>query len=250
MKNLKLSVVIPAYNEEDNIKSGVLQQVYDYLKKQKYSWEVLIVDDQSTDATIKAAKKAIRNTNGFRILEEPHRGKGGTVIAGMLAAKGQIVLFTDMDQATPLSEIEKFFPKFEKENSDVVIGVRSGRSGAPLSRKVMAWGFSFLRNVILRLPHKDTQCGFKAFTRDASEQIFSRLSEHYHTSQIKGAAVTAGFDIETLFVARKLGLKISESTVVWKHQESRRVSPLKDAWRGLLDLLRIRINDLQGKYNV
>lgn len=250
MQKIKLSVVIPAYNEEDNIKSGVLEEVYKYLKKQKYTWEVLIVDDQSTDKTVEVAQKVIKSKNGFRIIKEPHRGKGGTVIAGMLAAKGEIVLFTDMDQATPLKEVEKFFPKFENENAEVVIGVRSGREGAPLLRKAMAWGFSLLRNIILRLPYKDTQCGFKAFTKNASKQIFSRLRDHYQSQEVKGAAVTAGFDIETLFVARKLGLKVAEVPVTWHHQESRRVSPVKDAWRGFLDLLRVRLNDLQGRYNV
>lgn len=249
MKRINLSVVIPTYNEEENVRSGVLDTVYEYLNKQNYTWEVLIVNDGSKDQTVKVVKKAIKNKKGMRLLEEPHRGKGGTVIAGMLKAKGEIILFTDMDQATPLAEIEKFLPVFKK-GADIVIGVRSGRKGAPLSRKAMAFGFSLLRNLILRLPYKDTQCGFKAFKQTASKEIFSRLKEYYQNQAVKGAAVTAGFDIETLFVARKLGFQVGQVPVSWQHQETRRVNPIKDAWRGLKDLVRVRINDLQGKYNV
>ena len=171
---MKLSVVIPAYNEEENVKRGVLHSVNDYLKKQKYSWEVLIVDDGSEDKTREVVGKFVELHKGFRLLEEPHRGKGRTVIAGMLAAKGDIILFTDMDQATPIDQVEKIIEKFNK-GYDVVIGSRSGREGAPIIRKVMAYGFVLLRTIVLRLPFKDTQCGFKAFRKEAAKKIFSKL---------------------------------------------------------------------------
>ena len=170
-----LSIIIPAYNEEKNLKNKVLDEVWDYLKKQKYPWEVLIVNDGSTDKTVELVEEFIRKgRGGFKLLKEKHRGKGGTVIAGMLQAKGDYALFTDMDQATPISEVEKFLPKF-KEGCDVVIASRSGREGAPFVRKLMAYGFMFLRTLILRLPYKDTQCGFKAFKIDSARKIFKRL---------------------------------------------------------------------------
>lgn len=244
----KLSIVIPAYNEEKNLKTGVLDDVAAYLKKQKYSWEVLLVDDGSTDNTHDLLKKFATNHRGFMALREPHRGKAGAVIAGMLHAQGEIILFTDMDQATPIDQIEKLLPKFA--DSDIVIGVRSGREGAPIVRKIMAFGFTVLRTLILRLPYKDTQCGFKAFTHNASTEIFKRLKVFKDQQVVKGAAVTAGFDLEILYIARKLGLKVSEAPVVWHHKGTVRVNPVKDSIAGLRDLLKVRWNAILGKYKV
>jgi dolichyl-phosphate beta-glucosyltransferase len=249
MKSIYLSVVIPAYNEEKNLQSGVLDQVYEYLQKQNYTWEILIVDDGSQDKTAELAKEYAKNHKGFVVYEEPHRGKAGTVIAGMLHAKGEIVLFTDMDQATPIHEIEKFLPKFEN-GKDIVIGSRSGREGAPLIRKLMAFGFSVLRTIILRLPYKDTQCGFKAFTNIAAQKIFKRMKIFSDKKRVQGAAVNAGFDLEVLYIARKLGLKVAEVPVEWHHQGTVRVNPIKDSIAGLRDMLQVRINALQGKYRV
>jgi len=246
---IKLSVVIPAYNEESNIKLGVLESISKYLSEQKFDWEVLIVDDGSTDSTVLAAEKFSKIHPGFRVLKEPHRGKGGTVIAGMLAAKGEKILFTDMDQAAPITELDKFFPKFEN-GYDIVIGSRTGRKGAPLVRKIMAYGFTFLRLIILRLPYKDTQCGFKGFTKSASEKIFKRMQVYGNRERARGAAVTAGFDLELLYIARKLGLKVAEVPVVWHHKATERINPIKDSWEGLTDLLRVRINALKGKYKM
>jgi len=244
-----LSIVIPAYNESQNIKKGALNEVGDYLSRQKYSWEVLLVDDGSTDSTPKLLKEYSNKHQGFKVLAEPHRGKGGTVIAGMLKAQGEIVLFTDFDQATPIGEIEKFFPKFN-EGKDIVIGSRTGREGAPILRKLMAWGFSLLRTIILRLPYADTQCGFKAFKRQASQKIFARMKVFNDKKVARGAAVTAGFDLEILYIARKLKLKVSEVKVNWHHKETERINPVKDSWEGLKDLLSVRMNALLGRYRV
>lgn len=249
MKKQHLSVVIPAYNEHGNLERGVLASVWDYLKGQDYSWEVLIVDDGSTDDTADLAESFAKTHNGFRVLKEPHRGKGGTVIAGVLAAKGEIILFTDMDQATPINQIEKLMPKFKQE-SDIVIGSRTGREGAPLMRKIMAYGFVFLRTVILRLPYKDTQCGFKAFKREAAKKIFKRMKIFNEKTRTSGASVTAGFDLEILYIARKLKLKVTEVPVEWHHQEGTKVNPIKDSWEGLRDLMRVRINAFLRRYSL
>lgn len=248
--NYFLSIVIPAYNEEKNIAAGALDEVLQYLKKQKYTWEVLLVDDGSKDGTYKLLEKFAKEHNGFRALEEPHRGKAGTVIAGVFKAKGEIVLFTDMDQATPLNQIEKFLPKFE-EGYDIVIGSRHGREGYSMIRKIMAYGFMSLRKLILNLPYIDTQCGFKAFKHNVAEEIFKRMKIFNDKAKIQGAAVTAGFDLEVLYIARKLGLKVSEIPVVWHEKGLRReVSPIRDSWMGLRDLVKVRINAIEGKYNV
>ena len=256
MKRPYLSVVIPAFNETKSLKKGVLDEVFDYLSQQKFVWEVLLVDDGSTDSTLKLLRKFAAKHQEFRVLAEPHRGKGGTVIAGVLKARGGVVLFADMDQATPISEVEKFLPKFN-EGYDIVIASRAGREGAPLVRKLMAYGFAVLRTLVLRLPYRDTQCGFKAFRKEAAQKIFKRMkiftpikSGLNEKNKMKNAGVTAGFDLEILYIARKLKLKVAEVKVAWHHQESERINPLRDSWEGLRDLIKVRINALLGRYRL
>lgn len=247
MGNIKLSVVIPAYNEAKNLNDGVLDLVADYLVKQDFTYEVILVDDGSTDETVAIIERQIKNKNGFRLIKNPHGGKAVTVMTGMLAAGGEIIMFSDMDQATPLSEIEKFFPKFE-EGFDIVIGSRHGRKGAPLIRKITAWGFSFLRNLILGLPFSDTQCGFKAFNNKSAQSVFPKILKMWQSARVKGAAVNAGFDVETLFLGKKRGLKIVEVPVNWHYVGTERVQLIKDAIEAIRDMVRIRLNDWQGKY--
>jgi len=244
-----LSVVIPAYNEEANLRAGVLDSVYNYLRRQKYSWEVVIVDDGSNDSTAEIVEEfAVRHRN-FRLLKEPHRGKGGAITAGVLASKGQIILFTDMDQATPIQMLDRLLPEFKK-GFEIIIGSRTGRRGAPLARKIMAAGFVVLRTLLFRLPYKDTQCGFKAFKKLPAREIFKRLKVFGENIEISGASVTAGFDVEVLYIARKLGFKISEVDVVWNFKQTKKVNMVRDSIGTLIDLLRIRINAFKGAYGV
>ncbi len=245
----KLSIVIPAYNEERTIKNGSLQDVWNYLNKQNYNWEIIVVDDASTDRTLSLSKDFAKSHKGITVLPEPHRGKGGTVIAGMLKASGDIVIFADMDQATPINQVEKLLPKFN-QGFDIVIGSRSGREGAPLIRKAMAYGFSLLRTIVLRLPYRDTQCGFKAFKKDAARSIFDKMRVVNEKILEGGASVSAGFDLEVLYIARKLGYKVAEVEVEWHHKQTERINPIKDSYEGLRDLLKVRFNALFGKYGV
>lgn len=247
MKKIFLSVVIPAYNEEENIKKGKLLEVSNFLSKKNFSWEVLVVDDGSQDKTFELASEFGKKYKNFKVFKEIHRGKGGTIIAGAKKAKGEIVLFTDMDQATPIREVEKFLPFFKK-GYDIVIGSRAGRKGAPLIRKLMAYGFSFLRLLILRLPFKDTQCGFKAFRKEVIDKIFKKMSLYRNIKNVKGASVSAGFDLELLFIAKEMGFKIKEVPVFWHHKTTKRVNPIKDSWRGFKDLVKIKLNSLRGVY--
>lgn len=245
-----LSVVIPSYNEETNIRLGSLDKVSRYLERQSYAWEAILVDDGSTDGSPALLDAFAKANRGFSVMHNPHRGKAGTVIAGVLKAKGSIVVFSDLDQATPISELEKILPWFDRGFS-VVIGSRNRRrEGAPLSRVIMARGFMMLRSIILGLRGiTDTQCGFKGFKRSVAKDIFSRLEVYNNTSEVYGPMVTAGFDIEALFLAKKLGFTIKEVPVEWHYVETRRVSPMKDSLQGLWDMLRIRMNAWQGKYN-
>ena len=245
-----LSVVIPCYNEEINLKKGVLEKVDNYLKKQQYSWEVIVVDDGSTDGSKQIIKNFIKDKASFQLLERSHQGKANTVIGGVQEAKGSWVLFADLDQATPIKEIEKFLINIDK--GEVMIGSRAGeREGAPLSRKIMAWGFILLRRIFLGLGDlKDTQCGFKLFKHEAAREIFSRLRLYGNKKQVQGSAVTAGFDVEILFLAKKLGYQTREIPVEWHYMETRRVNPIKDSLQALKDIFILRLNDLRGSYEI
>ena len=244
---MKLSVVIPAYNEEKNLKKGVLDEVRSYLEKLNISYEVIIVDDGSTDKTKEIIKKFISQNQNFNLLEVSHGGKAMAVMSGMLKAKGDTVLFTDMDHATPINQLGKFLPNFE-EGYDMVIGSRIGRKGAPFVRKLAAWVFSILRELILGLPFSDTQCGFKAFNKKSIEKIISKIKGEWGVVHFQGGAVNAGFDVELLYLAKKYGFKIAEVEVEWNYVDTERVQVIKDALAAIYDMFRIRINDFKGKY--
>ena len=243
----KISIIIPAYNEEKNLKRGVLSEVGNYLEQLKIDYEVIIVDDGSSDASVEIIKKYISKNRNFRLIQNQHGGKAIAVTTGMLAGEGEIILFTDMDQATPISQVEKFMPKF-KEGYEIVIGSRHGRQGAPAVRKLSAWGFSVLRGLILGLPFKDTQCGFKAFSKVSVDKILPRIKSEWGVVHFKGGAVNAGFDVEILYLAKKYGLKIAEVDVKWQYVDTERVQVIKDALAAIYDMFRIRWNDLRGKY--
>lgn len=247
MNTPKLSVIIPAYNGEEDLKRGILGKVEDYLKKQNYLYEVLIVDDGSSDNTAKVVQDQIKDKKGFRLIKNPHKGKAVTVMTGLLQSQGEVSVFTDIDQSTPLSEIEKFFPKFD-QGFDLVIGSRSGRSGSPFVRKVVSLGFSILRTIILGLNISDTQCGFKAFKREAIDRIFPQLLDKYQNVDVSGRVLNADFDAGFLYLARKKNLKIAEVKVDWHDQNPEDANLVKNAIDTLKGMLRIRISDFRGEY--
>jgi len=245
----KVSVVIPSYNEMANLQKGTLEKVERYLGKQKYSYEVLVVDDGSKDGSLEFVKKFIQENPKFKLIENSHTGKAGAVTAGMLKATGEYVLFTDMDQAAPITELEKLIPYADK--FDVIIGSRNAvRKGAPFTRKIMSQGMITLRTFLVGLPEiKDTQCGFKFFKREAAVKIFEKIKKiHNGFKTIHGSSVTAGFDVEILLISKMLGFSIKEVPVSWLYVETRRVNPLKDSVEGVLNLIQIRKNIWKGIY--
>lgn len=244
---MKLSVVIPAFNEERNLERGVLNEVKSYLESRKFDYELIIVDDGSTDKTKEIIRKNILHNKKFGLIENSHGGKAIAVMTGMLKASGEVILFTDMDQATPINQLDKLLLKFEN-GYDVVIGSRHGRKGAPFIRQLSAWGFSILRGIILGLPFNDTQCGFKAFTKQAVDKIIPQIENEWGVVHFKGGAVNAGFDVEVLYLAKKYGFEIAEVPVEWKYVDTERVQVVKDALAAIYDMFRIRWNDLKGKY--
>jgi len=247
-----LSVIIPSYNEAGNLRKGVLDKIDHYLSRQKYSYEVIVIDDGSDDGSAEFVEKFASENKNFTLIKGGHCGKAGAVTSGMLAAKGEIRLFTDMDQATPIEEVEKLLPFFE-EGYDVVIGSRNdNRKGSPLSRRVMSKSIIILRKLMVGIYQvHDTQCGFKMFTAQAANKLFKKNYDFHHGfSKIHGSNVTAGFDVEILYMATKMGYKIKEVSVEWLYVETRRVSPISDSIHGLVDLTRISLNKFSGKYKL
>ena len=244
-----LSVVIPSYDEMANLQKGVLDKVKSFLDKKKYKYEVIVVDDGSKDGSEEFVEKFTRINKTFSFIKNSHLGKAGAVTTGMLAAKGSYILFTDMDQATPIEELDKLMPFFEGGYA-VVIGSRSGRKGAPWTRKLMASGMMVLRTLLVGLNGiSDTQCGFKIFTREAGQKIFRKMYDlHNGFSHVNGSHVVAGFDVEVLTLAQKNGYKIKEVPVEWLYVETRRVSPFRDSLDGLMALLQIRRNKIKVIY--
>lgn len=250
MAQIKLSVVIPCYDEMVNLQKGVLDKVGHYLDKKKISYEVIIVDDGSKDGSVTFIEDFIRENDRFNLIRNSHLGKAGAVTSGVLAAKGEYILFTDMDQATPIEEWDKLAPYFD-DGYDIVIGSRNTeRKGSPLSRQIISRSAIILRKLIVGIDDiSDSQCGFKAFRHEVAQQLFSKVKEiHHGFGKISGSAVTAGFDVELIFLARKMNYKIAEVPVRWFYVESRRVSPVRDSVQGVVDLVKIKINDIKGKY--
>jgi len=250
MSQLYLSVVVPSFNEMANLRKGVLDRIEKFLESQKFEYEVVIVDDGSTDGSVEFAEDFIKGNKSFKLIRNPHMGKAGAVTTGMLAGEGKYVLFTDMDQATPIEELNKLLP-FAEKGFNIVIGSRSStRKGAPWTRLLMAKGMILVRTIVVGLNGiSDTQCGFKLFTQESARELFSKILKlHQGFKKIHGSSVSAGFDVEVLHLAQKLGYKIKEVPVEWLYVETRRVSPIKDSLDALMDLARIKKNSLSGKY--
>jgi len=245
-----LSVVISSYNEIENLRRGVLDEMRDFLVNQDYHWEVIISDDGSTDEGPEFVEKYAQKNKGFRLLRNPHAGKPFGLRAGIQMAKGKYLLLTDMDQSVSLSEVKKLLPYFEK-NFDIVIGSRGAvRKGAPWYRKLIAIGFMVIRRAIILSGIVDTQCGFKAFKKEAVKKIFKRLQIFQEEKKAVGWRVTA-FDVELLFIAQKKRYKIAEVPVKWIDRDVARGKKhnfLKESYEMASEILRARLNDLRGLY--
>ena len=251
MSTIHLSVIIPCYDEMANLQKGVLDKIEHFLSKKKFSYEVIIADDGSKDGSIEFIEKFIKDNPHFSLIKNPHYGKAGAVTTGMLRAMGEYRLFTDMDQAAPIEEVDKLLPYLESKEYDIAIGSRnSNRKGAPLVRLFISKSSIILRKYLIGLRElSDTQCGFKLFTRKATEDIFNRYKDLKHGFvEIKGTAITFGADIELLYLAKKHGYKIKEVPIEWLHVETRRVNPLRDSITGVTDLLTIKKNIITGVY--
>lgn len=233
-----LSVVIPAYNEAERI-LPTLGAIAAHVSAMNIPWELIVVNDGSVDNTADLVT-GIGFAN-LRLINQENGGKGSAVRRGILAARGQYVLFDDADNSTPIEEIDKLLYKLQNEEYDVAIGSRAaaGASESKRSptRRILSAGLRWLVRHIFRINFRDTQCGFKIYTRAAARRL-------YKLQTIRGFS----FDLEILYLSTKLGLRIAEVPVEWIDAPGSKVDPRKEAHRFLRDLLKIRLNDLRGIY--
>lgn len=243
-KNPKLSVVIPAYNEGKRI-NETLAETEKYLKKQNYSYQIIVVDNGSNDNTCDVVREYKRADPEHLVdlcLSKSMGAKGTAVRLGIMDyAEGDYIMFMDADNATPVSEIEKLWPHLGSGGYEVVIGSRYVRESdvtrkQPLYRIILSRLSNFLIQMVAVPGIQDTQLGFKAFSRNAAKDIFSLVT-------VPGW----GFDMEVLTIARLHGYKIKEVGVTW-HERGGSHVPLKAYLESLKDLIKIKINALTGKY--
>jgi dolichyl-phosphate beta-glucosyltransferase len=236
------SIIIPAFNEGARLEA-TLTRVLHYIRVQGWDAEVVVVNDGSGDNTAVVTQHFAENHPNLRLLNNPgNRGKGYSVRNGVLNARGQMLLFCDADLSSPIEESANLFEALER-GADIAIGsrwlqVQTQIKRQPLYRQAMGRIFNLVIRVMLGLPFKDTQCGFKAFKRSAAGAIFPLQT-------VEGWA----FDAELLFLARKHNLRVEEVPVLWADDSRTRIHPLRDGANMLIETLTIRWNDLTGVYD-
>lgn len=237
----RYSIVVPAYNESARI-GPALRQILEYIQEQHWSAEVVVVDDGSRDNTLEIVSQLASGNPALRVLQNPgNQGKGYAVRNGMMQSRGEVLLFTDADLSSPISEAGKLLNALEA-GADVAIGSRwldpsLQFQRQSLKRQALSRFYNLFLRLVLLFPYRDTQCGFKAFTRAAAIKIFplQRITRW-------------GFDPEILYLAHRLRLRVAEVPVAWGHDEGSRLHVWRDGVRMGWDALRIRCYALRGKY--
>lgn len=239
----ELSVIIPTYNESKNIQKTVTDVVR-YLSQKGLPSEIIVVDDGSTDNTVMLVKHLQKQIPHLKLIESrPNQGKGYVVKRGMLEGEGKYLLFMDADQATHITELDKFLPKID-EGYDILIGSRRLKNTnvqivQPRIRHYMGWFYMTIAKAVLKVPLLDYNCGFKLYRSEAAKKIFEKQLMNDWS-----------FDAELMLLARKFNFRISEIAVNWTHGENSKVRPIKDSIKTFAALLKIKRNDLTGKYGI
>lgn len=237
-----LSIIIPAYNEEKRIGSTLIKML-NYLSAKDYSWEIIVVDDGSTDRTIEKARELIKDER-LKVLKNPvNAGKGYSVKQGVLASKGEVILFSDADLSTPIEELDNMLSWIER-GCDIVIGSRALpesviKLSQPWHRQTMGKIFNLIVRAFVLSELKDTQCGFKCFKRETTFKIFN-------LQRLNGFA----FDVEILYIAKKLGLTIKEQPVKWINSPDSKVNLFKGPLSMFRELFTIKLYVIKGYYKI
>ena len=241
VNTIHLSVVIPAYNEAERI-GLTLKKIHEYLLTKDYRYEIIVVDDGSTDDTRRVVRKTAQEIPFVRLLENgANRGKGYSVRAGVLDSHGKIILFSDADLSTPIQEVS-YLEYWLNNGYDIAIGSRALPGSEilvrqPRHREGMGKIFNRLVQLLTVSGIRDTQCGFKLFKKEVAKVLFA-----------KQTVWGFGFDVEILFMASKSGYRIKEVPIKWINSLDSRVHIVKDSFSMLVDLVRIRTQYLTGKY--
>lgn len=240
-ETVELSVIVPAFNEEARLPT-TLPLLWRGLRRRFDSFEIIVVDDGSNDGTAGFVNRVASEFPGIRLISYPvNRGKGYAVRTGILAAEGAYVLFSDADLSTPIREVRKLM-KVLDEGYDVAIGSRASKESRifqyqPFYRVLMGKTFNKIVQVLAVRGIRDTQCGFKCFRRNVAREVF-------HCSRIDGFS----FDVEALFVADSMGMRIKEVGVFWRNSPMSKVHPVIHSLQMSRDLLLIRFYALMGCY--
>lgn len=240
MKTLFLSIIIPAYNEENRLPK-TLEQIFLFLNKQNYTYEVLVIENGSVDRTFEIAKEFTKQFENLIVIHEENRGKGNAVKRGMLEAKGVYCFICDADLSMPIDELPKFLPP-QLSDFDIAIGSREAegaiRFNEPPYRHLGGRAINFLIQLLILPNLNDTQCGFKCFRAETAETLFRQQT-----------LMGWSFDFEILYLARRKKLRIKEIPIHWYFDANSKVNAVRDALVMITDIFRIHINALRGKYD-
>lgn len=241
MKTPFLSIVIPAHNEEDRL-PNTLEKIYKFLETQDFLYEVIIVENGSSDHTLELAQEFAQSRPTLRVLQEQKRGKGNAVKRGMLEAHGDYRFICDADLSMPIEELPKFIPP-ALQQFDIAIASREApgavRYNEPPYRHIGGRAVNFIIQLLILPGLNDTQCGFKCFRADIAEAIFRQQT-------LAGWS----FDIEILYLARRKKFIINEIPIHWYFDADSKVSAVRDAVRMISDIFRIHLNAIRGRYDL
>jgi glycosyltransferase involved in cell wall biosynthesis len=241
LKTPFLSIVIPAHNEEDRL-PNTLEKIYKFLETQDFLYEVIIVENGSSDHTLELAQEFAQSRPTLRVLQEQKRGKGNAVKRGMLEARGDYRFICDADLSMPIEELPKFIPP-ALQQFDIAIASREApgavRYNEPPYRHIGGRAVNFIIQLLILPGLNDTQCGFKCFRADIAEAIFRQQT-------LAGWS----FDIEILYLARRKKFIINEIPIHWYFDADSKVSAVRDAVRMISDIFRIHLNAIRGRYDL
>lgn len=240
LKTPFLSIIIPAYNEENRL-PRTLEQIFTFLKTQTYSYEVLVIENGSSDRTFEVAKEFTKQFANLIVLHEEKRGKGNAVQRGMLTAQGEYRFICDADLSMPIDELPKFLPP-QLNDFDIAIGSREAqgsiRFNEPPYRHFGGRAINLLIRLLILPGLNDTQCGFKCFRAETTESLFRQQT-----------LMGWSFDFEILYLARRKKLRIKEIPIHWYFDANSKVNAIRDALIMISDIFRIHINAIRGRYD-